>query len=147
MTTKAPWSTAPSLDIDTRLGRGAPSTDARIAQRQRRANNERDIAWNLIAHLERAGFAVHGVHDGDEYVKTPDAKAAMELLFNLDEASLRFHKAGFSVHGVLLIFDNGNDGWDVISDWNYTKSDPDGFSATLDAFLEDYILPRSNGQA
>ena len=55
----------------------------------------------------------------------------MEHVFAVDESSLRFQKPGFNVHGVLLV---GGNGVDIISDWNYTDGDPDGFSACMDAF-------------
>lgn len=68
----------------------------------------------------------------------------MELIFNLDEVSLRFipvscsqlkSKAEYE-HGVLLVLGNG---CDIVSDWNYTEGDPDGFSAAMDKFnAEDY---------
>jgi len=56
----------------------------------------------------------------------------MELIFNLDEASLRFTKDGTKEHGVLLVL--GNDGLDVISDWNYSDGDHDGFHKAMESF-------------
>lgn len=100
---------------------------------------ERRIIWNLIAHLDRAGFEPCELNDGETLTRFKGgqldrASKAMELVFNLDEASLRFVKRGASFddrHGVLLVLGNGID---VISDWNYFADDRDGFNAAMDAF-------------
>jgi len=101
---------------------------------------ERRIVAGLIAHVERAGFKLHSVFDGEKTTRTRDAKSAMELIFNLDEASLRFFKserfaAGW--HGVLLVLGNGED---IVSDWNYFADDRDGFNAAMDAFNVEQFL-------
>jgi len=106
---------------------------------------ERRIVWNLCAHLEAAGFIVYRTFDGEEMRYPKTAKGAMELIFNTDEASLRFipvscaklkkNKSMYE-HGVLLVLGNGVD---IVSDWNYTEGDPDGFNAAMDKFnAEDY---------
>lgn len=103
---------------------------------------ERRIVANLIAHIERAGFKVHSVNDGDELAPVSTAKEAMERVFAVDEASLRFYRGGRKGrgfdglsnddwHGVLLVLGNGID---VISDWNYSEGDADGFDAAMNAF-------------
>lgn len=91
---------------------------------------ERRIVWNLCAHMEEAGWKVQGVHDGDEFTECVDAKAAMELIFDLDDAGLYFQK-GSAEHRVLLISGNGVD---MIGDWNYSLNDKDGFNAAMEAF-------------
>lgn len=97
-----------------------------------RGRMERRIVANLIAHLERAGFAPLAVYDGEDYTKVADAKAAMELIFDLDEASLRITRPGTEIeHGILLVLGEGED---IICDWNYTEGDPDGFNAAVEAF-------------
>jgi hypothetical protein len=114
----------------------------RLTLRQR---NEREIAVNLIDHLKRARFTLVEIDTGDSVEKVRTTDAALELLFNLDEARLVFRfdggpfehngKARRGEHVVLLIWDNGNDGWDAVTDWNFYEGDPDGFDAALDAFL------------
>lgn len=94
---------------------------------------ERRIVANLVAHMERAGWKVQGVHDGDDFTHAPDMKSAMELIFDLDDAGLYFEK-GNSEHRVLLIL--GND-MDIVSDWNYSEGDADGFNAAMDKFDVD----------
>lgn len=91
---------------------------------------ERRIVANLIAHMERAGWKVQGVHDGDGFDKADTMKAAMELIFNLDLARLYFEK-GDDEHGVLLVL--GND-LDIVSDWGYSEGDTDGFNAAMEKF-------------
>lgn len=102
---------------------------------------ERRIVANLIHHLEQRGFQVHRLNDGESIQRVKDMKEAMELIFNLDEASLRFIPVACAAlskaeqdrreHGVLLVLGNGID---IISDWNYTEGDPDGFHKAMDAF-------------
>jgi hypothetical protein len=92
---------------------------------------ERRIVWNLLRHLERAGFTVCSMHDGDEVVDVKDAKAAMELVFNLDEAWLHVRKPAKRSHVIAIVLGNGVD---CISDWNYFRDDSDGFNAAMDAF-------------
>lgn len=91
---------------------------------------ERRIVANLIAHLAAAGFAVVGVYDGEEESPAADAKAAMELIFNLDESYVRFTKDG-AMRGVYLVLGNGID---IVSDYSYAEGDADGFDAAMQAF-------------
>lgn len=103
---------------------------------------ERRIVANLVAHLARRGFLPHSVHDGELTTRVYSAKEAMELIFDLDQVSLRFqrgtdrHRSSGKIHGVLLVVGNGVD---ILSDWNYTEGDADGFDAAMNAFdAEDY---------
>ncbi len=101
-----------------------------------RGRRERRIVANLCEHVLANGFRHYIVYDGEEEVEVSTTKEAMELIFNLDEVSLRFvakdsENPEDDWHGVLLIL--GND-MDIIADWNYSKGDADGFNATMDAF-------------
>ncbi len=119
---------------------------------------ERRIVAALIARMAEKGFRITGVWDGEEWEKADTAKEAMEFIFNLDEASLRFVLAeGFDrekheserfitnrggnayapkEHGVLLVLGNGID---VISDWGFFKDDYDGFNKAMEEFTaEDF---------
>lgn len=132
--------TVPALDHDAMMLRrfGCKVSPSGVVERR--------IVANLIAHLGKAGFSVHSVNDGEELTAVNDMKSAMELVFAVDEASLRFHKTGSKKsktarglnsdawHGVLLIFGNGNNGLDCISDWNFYDGDRDGFDAAMNAF-------------
>jgi hypothetical protein len=116
--------TVPSLDHDAMMKKRFGHEVSAVGRRERR------IVANLIAHMEREGWKVQGVHDGDGFDKAEDMKAAMELIFNLDDAGLYFEKSG-AEHRVLLIL--GND-LDIISDWNYSEGDADGFNAAMEKF-------------
>lgn len=123
----------PALDIDALIYSDRPMPV--------RAKIERRIVWNLLQYLEANDWYVRAIWDGEENVRTESAKDAMELIFNLDEVSVRVAKGrervkGENWHGILLVLGNGTD---VLSDWNYTEGDPDGFNATMDGFdAEDY---------
>ncbi len=127
MTKKLKIVQAPALDHDKMMKAKCGQEISATGRRERR------IVANLIAHMERAGWKVQGVHDGDQFDKADTAKGAMELIFNLDIARLYFEK-GAEEHGVLLVL--GND-MDIISDWNYSKGDADGFNAAMEAFDTD----------
>lgn len=114
----------PELDIDKRILREP-------LQLTPRHKIERRVVWNLCDHLHRAGFDIRGVYDGEEYTKVSTAKDAMELIFDLDEASLRVAKSGYAEHGILLVMGNGED---ILSDWNFFRDDRDGFCAAMNAF-------------
>lgn len=132
--------TAPALDIDKILFKergGKPYAGGVL---------ERRIVANLIFHMQANGFRVHSIWDGEEFTGFPateqpaDAlKRAMELIFNLDEVSLRFVNREFDdddEHGVLLILGNGQD---IIADWNYFGDDRDGFNRAMEEFnAEDF---------
>lgn len=119
----------PTLEIDremlTKYGRKVSPT----------GRLERRIVATLIAHLATKGFELHSVYDGEVETKVHQTKGAMELVFNLDEASLRFHPYPGDMtkwHGVLLVMGNGED---IISDWNYSQGDADGFNAAMESFV------------
>jgi len=127
MATKIKIEQPPSLKIDKVLyGRYESWPMPPHVRRERR------IVWNLMLHLERAGWRVASVHDGEnefKLAKTGDKKTAMELIFNLDDARVIFHKerddrpnattytAERFVHLIL-----GND-LDCISDYTSDLSD------------------------
>ncbi len=112
---------APELEIDKRY---PPNANGVL---------ERRIAWNLCKHLEKAGFIPRAeISEGDE--PTPTVLEAMEMIFNLDEARIAFrgdNGAGRVDRVVLLVLGNGVD---IVSDWNYSTDDKDGFNAAMEAF-------------
>lgn len=92
---------------------------------------ERRIVANLFAHMLAAGWRPYAVDDGEEVTKVADAKAAMELIFDLDEVRVVFANAEGAKHTVLLVLGNGID---IITDWGFSEGDADGFNAAMDAF-------------
>jgi hypothetical protein len=91
---------------------------------------ERRLVWNLCEHLKAAGFNPSSVFDGDEHVAVADAKAAMELIFDLDEALLFVKAASGAEHWITLVLGNGTD---IVSDWGVPEV-PDGFDEAMNAF-------------
>lgn len=94
---------------------------------------ERRIVAAFCAHMAQHGWLPCVLIDSDN-VRTAvmDTKSTMELLFNLDDAWVVFTRDGDTPqHAVRFVLGNGVH---IISDWGYTEGDPDGFSATVDAF-------------
>lgn len=94
---------------------------------------ERRIVANLIYHLNGAGFLVDSVDDGGDegFERCDGMKSAMEMIFGVCEAWLRVSKDGKKMRTIYLVLGNGVD---IISDWNYSEGDADGFNAAMDAF-------------
>lgn len=107
---------------------------------KRDQSGERAAVRRLLDHLAKDGWAVKGVLDGgDEIVKTDTTDAVLEVVFAVDEASIRIVKGRAKdgpTHGVLIVLGNADDGSEVVSDWSYSKDDADGFNATMDMFLD-----------
>jgi hypothetical protein len=107
---------------------------------------ERRIVANLIAHLDANGYRVIGVDDGgDDPEPTPsgDMKEVMEHCFAVDQCDLlvrhkdavtNIDEPGAVTHFITLIFNNGNDGLEVISDEAVHRGDAVRFQPVLDAF-------------
>lgn len=95
---------------------------------------ERRIVANLLSHLEVHGFVCKQVDDGGDDLEEVDGmKDIMESAFAVDEATLIFtdtHPDARRTYEVDLIFNNGNDGLDVISD----HSTGGRFSEAMDSF-------------
>ena len=115
----------PALDHDAMMLRQFQHTVSANGKLERR------IVWNLLHVITAAGFELRSVYDGDEVTKVATPKEAMELIFNLDEASVIFCKPGYAKHNVYLVLGNGVD---VVCDYSYTEGDADGFGALLEAF-------------
>lgn len=99
---------------------------------------ERAIVWNLLGHMESRGWRVTKVDDGFATTEVADAKAAMELIFNLDEAYVWLTNARGIRHYVLLVMGNGDL---IISDYSYRLADADGFVDAMEAFDADEVAP------
>jgi hypothetical protein len=124
----------PALDIDKVLYKETGGIPHQCGQTERR------IVFGLCQRMLANGFKIYNVDDGEELTvllnESDPVKAAMELIFNLDEASLRFVPVNSTNpeqdwHGVYLILGENTD---IIADWNYDKDDPDGF----DKLMNDY---------
>lgn len=93
---------------------------------------ERRIVANLLAHLEKNGYQVVALDDTDDVQACAGAKAAMELIFDLDTAYV--HVSGPSGSDVHIIQLEVGNGVDIVVDYTYTEGDADGFQATMEAF-------------
>lgn len=94
---------------------------------------ERKIVATLIAFLATRGFRIAGVHDYESLTRVRSAKAAMELVFNLDNCNLHFKDAKGEEECMCLVLGNGHD---IVSDWFYSDGDPNGWNAAMNAFIE-----------
>lgn len=82
---------------------------------------ERRIVAALCAHLASAGWLPRIVYDGCEEIGVSNAKQAMELIFNLDEARVYFSTEDSErTHWVKLVLGNG---CDIVSDYSYGADD------------------------
>lgn len=117
---------APDLAIDATML--AMNPRYALCARQR---TERALVWNLLAHLDAAGFKLYSLSDGEERTKLTDHKEAMELVFNLDECWLHVRKMDSrKAHTIYIVL--GNDGWDAIADHSCCAED--GFDAAMESF-------------
>jgi hypothetical protein len=116
---------------------------SRYTENEKRRLIERGIVRALIGHMRHKGWTAWRTFDGDGFeYPMGDTDAVMAAVFNLDEVSVRFtrdakpgREAASTLkrgeHGVLLVLGNGED---VLSDWNYSQGDPDGFNAAVESF-------------
>jgi hypothetical protein len=127
------------------------------AENLARIERERRIVQGLIRHMKDRGWLVFRTYDGEAFEYPKNEAEALGTAFAVAEISLRFIPARLgegpqsdqgarrrwvlegkkAEHGVLLVM--GND-QDIISDWNYSRGDPDGFSAAMDAFDAEKVL-------
>ena len=113
----------PSLEIDKQLG-----------PLNRYARMYRRVIANLLDHIQKAGFTLIGVNDGEELHTTTTIKSAMEIIFNLDECHIwvsdkpRKHR-----HYIFVVLGN-EDPEDIICDYSFTDGDPDSFEKTMEQF-------------
>ena len=97
---------------------------------------EQRIVWNLLKALEDKCFRPVAVDDSEEVTRVTSKVAAMELLFNLDDAYLilKHDTETDQKVWVRLVFGNGVD---VISDFAATNQH--GFENVMDKFdAEEY---------
>ena len=97
---------------------------------------ERRIVWNLFAHLAQHGWLPWSLWDGEERTRVYTPKAMMELMFNLDQASVTVRNLRENEHWILFTLGEGTD---IICDYSYVPDGKDNFEAAMEAFnAEDY---------
>lgn len=113
---------------------------------RRRAELEYDVIEATIAAVLAAGFELDSVAS-DEIEPVTNTEDALRIIFDLDECTLRFRRAGADrLMGLYLVM--GNDGWDVIADYTWDGGEdidspaPGTFAAAVEAaqrpFVEKY---------
>lgn len=86
---------------------------------------ERRIVEKLLSTAQEDGWTIDSVYDGEEYIKTPTAAEALEAIFAVDDATVRFRKGDGPLRGVYIVLGNCED---VLSDY----SDVPDLTATMD---------------
>lgn len=80
-----------------------------------RQATERKVVRHLIRTAKAHGYAVTKVWDGEGFERTTTERAAMDVVFSVDECRLYFkHPDEPKSHIAVIIL--GNDGWDAIAD-------------------------------
>lgn len=138
----------PALDIDKVIYKGEP-----LPTRQQ---IERRVVWNLLQFMAQNGWIVRRINDGDDNHQFKGdtqtrIKAAMELVFNLDECHIYFWD-GSSKKGHVAYIILGNDGWDAIADYGFSETD--NFATVMQEFdseafieakVEDFMAVDADG--
>ena len=104
---------------------------------------EKRIVRLLITQLREHGFVLYRIYDGEEFHHPHSFHEINFVIFNLDEANLRFITLSSDSlsqkekrqreHGVYLTL---GEGIDIINDWSFTKGDSDGFSKAMDTVTD-----------
>jgi len=95
----------------------------------KRVSQEHAAVRKVIRKLERAGWELDKLDDGEEWVYGADL---LPTLFELDDAWVWFSKNGIT-HAVYFVFGNGAE--DVVCDYSYCKDAGDSFSDTMENIL------------
>jgi len=99
-----------------------------------RDKTESAIVRGLIRHLNRNGWNVASVYDGEQDETVRTETEALDLVFNLDLSRVYFQcRATDARHSVVLVQGNGSD---IISDWNYAEGDPDCFDKLMNEYID-----------
>lgn len=93
---------------------------------------ERGVVQGLIRHLKAQGFALAYANDGEEIMKAPNEKLALDTVFSVDESWLGFKSEGNKSHSVYIVL--GNSPEEAIADWGYSEGDADGFDKAMEAY-------------
>lgn len=124
----------PVLDIDVRIAkiRGLDRPDLTAV-----GVLDRRVVWNLLHHLEAAGYVAFSVDNGDDAEAVNSHKEAMEIIFNLDDAAVFFRPVSVAAgdagrrRWIRLVM--GNSGWDVICDSSLPRGD-EAWEKAVDSF-------------
>lgn len=98
----------------------------------------RAILVDLLEHLNVNGFKVIGYNDGEDAHAVSDHPHIVHMCVNeLDQAWVIVKKGDYPAHWILFIACNGVD---AISDYGYSRGDPDGFADSMDNYFDREFL-------
>lgn len=102
------------------------------------ARQERQVVWALFQHLQAHGWTPYAVDYGPR-TTVGTAKDAMEIIFDLDEAKVRFENPAFKgKHCVFLV--RGNSPHEVVCDYSFDADGADDFGPLVDGFDSEAFL-------
>lgn len=104
----------------------SPAIAARLAV-------ERDVVTKLIEMAQARGFVLIAVDDGEESTAPATLEEALDAVFAVDEAALRFkHPQEDRWRFAYIVL--GNDGWDAVADhstgglWDAVMADHEAYT-------------------
>ena len=107
------------------------------SQLNARMDMERNVVSKLLQVAKAHGYAVVKVDDGEEVHKVTTDEQAMDAVFAVDEATIRFkHPDEPKTHCAVIVL--GNDGWDAIADasvgekWDAVMEEMNQYTDTLE---------------
>lgn len=100
-------------------------------ENERRIATERKIVRRLIREAINAGWHPVYVYDGEQQVRVKSEKAALDVVFSVDESTITFQNAEGKRAGALIVLGNY---YDVFVDYNPTP----GFNEAMER-VEDYV--------
>lgn len=99
---------------------------------EKRQEIERKVVRHLIRSMKEKGWSIKHVDDGGDRVKCATEKEAMDTVFSVDDATIRFRKGDIQ-RAVYIVL--GNDGWDCICD--HSMSDPDDVNDDFEKIMDE----------
>ena len=98
-----------------------------------RLDVERFIVEKVIDRALAEGWLLHSVFDSEEYIDADTKAEALDAIFAVDEATVRFTKNECRLRGIFIVLGNGRD---VLSDWSAPEDDPEDWNGMMDRACE-----------
>ncbi len=119
------------LADDSRAQRAIGAMRENPDENERRIATERKIVRRLIREAINAGWRPVYVYDGEQQVRVESEKAALDVVFSVDESTITFQNAEGKRAGALIVLGNY---YDVFVDYNPTP----GFNEAMER-VQDYV--------
>ena len=98
--------------------------------------------------LVKAGFEAFAVDDGGEDLEpVTSQEAVVDAVLAVWEAWVHYRRKGATASAGSVWLVLVNDPWETVTDWRYSKGDPDGFDAALEEAstkLEQVLGPKTD---